>query len=126
MYVVYHGSPSNVVMAVFDEMEWLAWRFHRVPKSYWDTIDNQRQYLEWLRELLGFTDMEDLYLLKCKHVCTSSSPPSPDLVSSTVTMAQVCCNAIAPPPTMCSDLSIRIMIGSLIAFTRCHSTCGKT
>jgi len=39
------------------------WLYGRVPSGFWREIGNQRLYLEWLGEQLGFTKPEDWYQL---------------------------------------------------------------
>ncbi len=57
----YGYSPSDVVMSIFQHHKWQPWRFVSVRNSYWGKKSNQREYLEWLGETLGFKAREDWY-----------------------------------------------------------------
>jgi hypothetical protein len=47
----YHGS-QNMLKKVYCELDWHAWKFRNVPRKYWMDMDNQRAFLEWMREQL--------------------------------------------------------------------------
>jgi len=59
----YGKSLPRLLQAVYPEVAWETRRFPRAPKSYWETPENQRAYLEELARLLGFNkdDMEAWY-----------------------------------------------------------------
>ncbi|MCP4659822.1 MAG: hypothetical protein GY856_30840 [bacterium] len=59
----YNGSPSRIVTFNYPEHVWLEWRFAVAQKHFWPDLGNQRRYLKWLGERLGFETPEDWYLL---------------------------------------------------------------
>ncbi len=89
----YDGSPSKLLAAVFPEylflgdnvssdiFEWDFSKFAQVPSGYWDSISNQRVFLQEVAKSLHITDREGWYkitvkalqshggagLLKCKY-----------------------------------------------------------
>jgi hypothetical protein len=60
-----HGNmPSKVVMSVYDDRNWEFWKFEQLPKGTWDDKANQRKYLDWLFNKLGYKTPEDWYKVK--------------------------------------------------------------
>jgi len=59
----YDGSPPKIIMSVYPEYEWLEWKFANTPYHFWEKIENQKKYMRWLREQIGFKEFEDLYKL---------------------------------------------------------------
>jgi hypothetical protein len=58
----YKRSPFQLLITLFPEYNWIAWRFiSGVPQNYWKNIDNQKRYAIWLGETLGYTKMEHWY-----------------------------------------------------------------
>jgi hypothetical protein len=49
----YGGSLHMLLKNVYPEHEWIPWRFSQVSKGYWDDIQNQRLYFEWLQKKLS-------------------------------------------------------------------------
>lgn len=58
---VYNGSAMRAVQNVYPEHKWLPWKFETVPLGFWEKIDNQRQFFDWLAEQLGYKTYEDWY-----------------------------------------------------------------
>jgi len=52
---------AAIAKYLFPSVEWLPWRFKKVPVGFWGVAANQRRYLDWLGERLGFKDREDWY-----------------------------------------------------------------
>jgi len=50
----------------YPEHKWLPWKFAHKPVSFWRSLDNQREYLDWLGKELKFTRMEDWYKITGK------------------------------------------------------------
>lgn len=57
----YDFSPSKILENVYPQHKWLSWRFHSVPNSYWEGVDNQRSFFKWMGSQMGYTKMEDWY-----------------------------------------------------------------
>ncbi len=56
----YNSSPLMFLKGVFPDVEWLPWKLG-VPNGYWDNIENQKIYANWLGEVLGYKNMDDWY-----------------------------------------------------------------
>ena len=48
---------------VYPEHNWMLWKFKGVPKGFWDSKDNQKNFMDWLYIQLGFKSMQDWYAL---------------------------------------------------------------
>lgn len=57
----FHNSPSFAVVNSFPEHKWERFKFRVVPHGYWDEKKNQRGYLEWLSDQMGYKNWEDWY-----------------------------------------------------------------
>ena len=60
----FKGSPAEMVMALADQAPeggWRPWLFGGVPKGFWDEEANQKAYMKWLGEKLGYTKPEDWF-----------------------------------------------------------------
>jgi hypothetical protein len=53
-----------MLSAVYKEFEWLPWKFVRGAGSYWDSIPNQRLFLDWVGKHLGIKEFSDWYNVK--------------------------------------------------------------
>ena len=40
----------------------------RVPPGHWKNIENHKKYIEWLKQKLGYTTMEDWYKTIGKNI----------------------------------------------------------
>jgi hypothetical protein len=57
-------SSSNVcslLKSIYPEYNWIPWKFNNVGKKYWDNLNNQRNYMDWLFKELKYESMEDWY-----------------------------------------------------------------
>jgi hypothetical protein len=57
----YNNSPYQTLKFLFPETEWLPWKFGSAYKSFWDSVENQKQYMEWLFKHLCYQTEEDWY-----------------------------------------------------------------
>jgi len=69
-------SPAKLLKEIYPDHEWLPWRFNAVSKRYWINKENQREYMKWLCNRLGFVNMEDLYRLTYDHFRFNDGTPS--------------------------------------------------
>jgi hypothetical protein len=46
----HNHSPSHALMEIYPDTEWQLWRFGRAPHNFWENLDNQRSYLQWLED----------------------------------------------------------------------------
>ena len=63
----YNSNPYKLISAIYKEYDWLPWKFHNVEESFWKDINNQKKYMIWLFEELGYTKYEDYYTLSNDH-----------------------------------------------------------
>jgi hypothetical protein len=57
----YSDSPSSALMTVYPEYDWQPWRFRTVPNNYWNCMEHQRNYLDWIAEIKRMDSVEDWY-----------------------------------------------------------------
>ena len=57
----YNSSPILLLKSIYPEYKWLFWKFTSAPNNSWDSKENQLEYINWLSQELGFTNMEDWY-----------------------------------------------------------------
>ncbi len=60
----YNFSPSLLLQTVYPEFQWLPWKFQKTSRNFWESVKNQRIFLDWLGKKLGVTSMEDWYNVK--------------------------------------------------------------
>jgi hypothetical protein len=57
-------------MDLYPEHDWKYWLFRKQPLEYWDSMENQRKFLEWVKEKLCITALDqwfDVSLDQLKH-----------------------------------------------------------
>jgi len=58
-----------MLMLAFPEHSWQPWKFqYTEPYEWWKSKDNQRKFLEAVRDNLGFSGMEGLYKITLKDL----------------------------------------------------------
>ena len=63
----YESSPQKILKNLFPSKEWLPWKFNRVIQYFWDSVENQKWYMDWLFKELGYESDEDWYIIKCQN-----------------------------------------------------------
>jgi hypothetical protein len=67
---LYNNSLIEALKDVYPWNKWLAWRFlDSVKPGFWDSKDNQKDFLDYLGKQLGFKLMEDWYTITQRHIC---------------------------------------------------------
>lgn len=64
LLTAYNQSVPAMVMDHMPWYDWKEWLFLKVPNGFWDDPHNQRRYVDWLAEELGFEKLEDWYRLR--------------------------------------------------------------
>lgn len=66
----FHISLAEMLMQTFPSHPWLPWKFASgVPVSYWDSIENQRRFLDWmLHDVLGQRQLDAWYIVPYRVV----------------------------------------------------------
>lgn len=49
----------NILKKIYPEYNWLPWKFTRASDKFWEDINNQRKYMEWLFKKLNYINIED-------------------------------------------------------------------
>jgi hypothetical protein len=57
----YQDSVSNAVMQTFPHHAWLPWKFKLTPRGYWNSIENQRKFVDWFAAEHGIKNVTDWY-----------------------------------------------------------------
>eukprot|EP00026_Physarum_polycephalum_P009137 Phypoly_transcript_09249.p1 GENE.Phypoly_transcript_09249~~Phypoly_transcript_09249.p1 ORF type:complete len:325 (+),score=40.02 Phypoly_transcript_09249:82-1056(+) len=57
----YNFSIPKLVTSLLPNYTWHIWRFRSLPLTYWLDKDNQREYVRWLGDFLGFKNFDDWY-----------------------------------------------------------------
>ena len=54
-------SPSlfDLFSTVYPEYEWLPWQF--TTRNYWESVENQRKFMDWAGNKLQIKEMSDWY-----------------------------------------------------------------
>jgi len=63
LYNYYNGSPIQLLESIFPDYKWLPWCFTIANNGFWDTLENQKNYADWLGERLGYKTMDDWYAI---------------------------------------------------------------
>jgi len=57
------GSIGAVLTNVYPNHAWQSWKFDRVSRAVGKDIDQQRNYVNWLKESLGIQSLDQFYNL---------------------------------------------------------------
>lgn len=57
----YGGLISNMMQSIYPDYPWKVWRFHSVPRHYWEDKQHQTEFVEWLFTELNLSDWKDWY-----------------------------------------------------------------
>jgi hypothetical protein len=82
----YDGCLIRALFNIYPEYPWQVWRFKKVPKGFWDDVENVREYFEWLGKSFGVTHLDDWYGYVClccdEHVMNIAIRITGDRVSA--------------------------------------------
>jgi len=57
----YRGSFREALISIFPEHDWQLWRFSTAPRHYWNNLQNQRNFLEWIEKEFKIKNLDDWY-----------------------------------------------------------------
>jgi hypothetical protein len=57
----YEYSMDKALMSIYPHTQWQPWRFHSIPKNYWDDRANISQYMDWIEDILCIDTPMDWY-----------------------------------------------------------------
>ena len=60
----YNFTLSFLLSSLIPNYHWLPWKFHIVPKNFWNHPDNQLRFLQWAAQEFKIKDMSDWYKIK--------------------------------------------------------------
>jgi hypothetical protein len=63
---IYNSSPIQLLQNLQPKYNWKFWLFKNKPYRCWESKENILQYLDWLKEKLNYTSMEDWYKVSTK------------------------------------------------------------
>lgn len=64
----YGGSVAKAVMATYPEHDWKPWKFAKLPQEFWNSIENQQSFFDWLSGELNLKNLDDWYSVKVSSV----------------------------------------------------------
>ena len=61
-----------MLCSVYPSHTWLPWKFEytSAPNGYWNNLQNQREFMDWLSRELGFVEFEDWYNISKEQIIT--------------------------------------------------------
>jgi hypothetical protein len=63
----FQGSIVQALLWTFPEHQWKPWQFKgNVPHGYWNSLENQRYFMDWLGNDQGFKELDDWYCITRK------------------------------------------------------------
>jgi hypothetical protein len=66
LLIKYNHSPYKVLTSVYNQYDWLPWKFGRCPRSYFEDVNNVRKFLDWAGKELNLKDMGGWYSVTSK------------------------------------------------------------
>ena len=57
----FKSSKYNILKELFPEFEPYPWEYPPVPRGYWEKLDNQKKYINWLKIKLKIKNQDDWY-----------------------------------------------------------------
>jgi hypothetical protein len=57
----YKDSLFLLLSSVYNNLEWLPFRFVQTPKNYWEDVNNQGKFVEWAAKVLNISDLSGWY-----------------------------------------------------------------
>jgi hypothetical protein len=61
MVAKYRGSVATMLQSVYEEQEWLPWKFSKTARGFWKVFANQKYFMNWAGKQLGVKQYEDWY-----------------------------------------------------------------
>jgi hypothetical protein len=61
LYTIYKDNIRTALRTLYPHHEWLDWKFSSVARGFWSSTDNQRAFLAWVGNQLGFKDLSGWY-----------------------------------------------------------------
>ena len=68
-----NNSLPNLLSHIYPDYGWLPWKFAKVPKLFWNSMTNQRKFMDWAGKQLGVKEMNDWYKIKYNVIVINKS-----------------------------------------------------
>lgn len=66
---LYNNSPAQLITDVFPNHNWIIWKF-KLASNYFNDMQNQKRYMDWLGSKLNYNNKSDYYNLKLSDFTT--------------------------------------------------------
>ena len=60
----YDNNLAKMVMELMPEYPWIEWKFLSVPRIYWESMENQKKFINWIAKELKIESMDQWYQLR--------------------------------------------------------------
>lgn len=67
----FNNSPYALLSWLYPDEEWHPWLFPQAPRDFWSKRQNQKKYLLWLGQILGFEEDEDWFVQEIEYRLTT-------------------------------------------------------
>jgi hypothetical protein len=64
----YNNSLIEVIESIYPNYKWLPWKFDQMIRGYWNQMENQTEFMNWLGKELGFKTLDDWYKVSHKDI----------------------------------------------------------
>ena len=68
LLLLYGSSIYNLLSQILPQYNWLPWKFNSVPNGYWDDLNNQKKFLDYLTKELNIKKDEDWYQISSEVI----------------------------------------------------------
>src|SRR5438270_451014 len=65
---VYNNSLASALQSIYPEHLWFPWKIGRVSVGYWDDINHQKLFMEWLRKELHVRELDQWYRVSITQI----------------------------------------------------------
>ena len=65
---IYHGSQVDVLKNIYPDHNWKPWKFLHSPKGFFNSRDNLYDFVDWLRNQLQLSTLEDWYRVSLRQI----------------------------------------------------------
>jgi hypothetical protein len=62
------GGVTELLKLAYPAHEWQEWKFKKASSHYWDSLENQKKFVEWLQPRLNITRLDQWYSITAEPV----------------------------------------------------------
>ncbi len=74
IHLTFKGSLPAALRSIYPEYPWKPWDFN-VKKTHWNTMENQREFMDWFAKENKISTIDDWYKIKIKDVVAKGGKP---------------------------------------------------